>query len=217
MLQQRIQAAVEIRSLVHWTDSVYKASLDVHLMVANNRKRVSVASILFSSSEQARRSFKLLKVDSCMPDDPNCRVTGASVMCCIYGVTFIGLMTPGVTSINMGRQAAVEVFDAIHRTPPIDPASKDGNLVFAVAAFVGNIMIGIGLSRSGARLSGKMRRIGFSAILRRSIGWFDDADNTTGELTTILGADAEAVAVLTGIEMGYRVRVLSAERITSEE
>jgi ATP-binding cassette subfamily B (MDR/TAP) protein 1 len=29
-------------------------------------------------------------------------------------------------------------------------------------------------------------------------------------LTTILGADAEAVAALTGIEMGYRVRVLSS-------
>jgi ABC-type multidrug transport system fused ATPase/permease subunit len=69
--------------------------------------------------------------------DPNCRVTGVFVMCCIYGVilcvTFIGLMTPGITSINLGRQAAVEVFDVIHRTPTIDPASEqDGNQLKSV-------------------------------------------------------------------------------------
>ncbi|KAG7338531.1 ABC transporter permease [Nitzschia inconspicua] len=42
-------------------------------------------------------------------DDPACKVSGASVMCCIYGVilcvTFIGLMVPGLTNINLGRQA----------------------------------------------------------------------------------------------------------------
>lgn len=62
--------------------------------------------------------------------DPQCMVTGASVMCSIYGVilcaTFFGLMAPGIQSINLGRQAASEVFDTIIRTPKIDPSSDKG-------------------------------------------------------------------------------------------
>ena len=58
------------------------------------------------------------------------KVTGASVMCCIYGViicvTFIGLCVPGLTAINLGRQAGVQVFDTIARVPPIDPSDPSG-------------------------------------------------------------------------------------------
>lgn len=51
-------------------------------------------------------------------------------MCCIYGVilcvTFIGLMVPGLTIINLGRQAGVQIFQTIERTPTIDPSSDNG-------------------------------------------------------------------------------------------
>lgn len=83
-------------------------------------------------------------------------------------------------------------------------------LLFALGSLVGNTMIGIGLSRSGSNLGAKLRRIGFSAMLERSMGWFDESDHTTGELTTILSADAEAVEGLTGLPLGFRVRVLSS-------
>jgi ATP-binding cassette, subfamily B (MDR/TAP), member 1 len=63
-------------------------------------------------------------------NEPQCRVTGASVMCCIYGVilcvTFFGLMGPGLASINLGRSAAVDVFNTLSRTPVIDPSSTKG-------------------------------------------------------------------------------------------
>jgi len=43
-------------------------------------------------------------------DDPNCRVSGADVMCCIYGVilcaTFFWLTALGLQSVNLSRQAA---------------------------------------------------------------------------------------------------------------
>lgn len=42
------------------------------------------------------------------------------------------------------------------------------------------------------------------------MGWYDLPDNTTGELTTILGADIEAVEGLVGLPLGYRVRVLTS-------
>jgi ATP-binding cassette, subfamily B (MDR/TAP), member 1 len=81
---------------------------------------------------------------------------------------------------------------------------------FATAALIGNAFIGIGLSRSGNRLGNNFRKLAFTAILKRSIGWFDDPDHTVGELTTILGADAESTMRLTGWQLGYRVRVLSS-------
>lgn len=65
--------------------------------------------------------------------EPQCRVTGASVMCCIYGVilcvTFFGLMGPGLSAINLGRSAAVEVFATLQRTPTIDPSSEKGKRI----------------------------------------------------------------------------------------
>mmetsp|Transcript_84198 Transcript_84198/g.126234 ORF Transcript_84198/g.126234 Transcript_84198/m.126234 type:complete len:1341 (+) Transcript_84198:186-4208(+) len=83
-------------------------------------------------------------------------------------------------------------------------------LAFAIASLVGNILIGIGFARSETRLAGKMRRKAFASILRRGIGWFDEPENTTGELTTLLAADAEGVAALMGLPLGNKVRVLSS-------
>jgi len=83
-------------------------------------------------------------------------------------------------------------------------------LYFALGSIVGNLLIGIGLSRSGSNLGKKMRNNAFSSMLDRSMGWYDDAEHTTGELTTLLSADVEAVESLTGLPLGFRVRVLSS-------
>ena len=65
-----------------------------------------------------------------LSNDPNCRVTGASVMCCIYGVilcvTYFGLMGPGISIVNLGRSSAVDVFDTLLRKPVMDPSSDEG-------------------------------------------------------------------------------------------
>lgn len=83
-------------------------------------------------------------------------------------------------------------------------------LYFALASLIANLMVGIGLSRSGCNLGKKLRNMAFSAMLERSLGWFDDTQNTTGDLTTILSADVEAVESLTGFPLGFRVRVLTS-------
>ena len=75
-------------------------------------------------------------------------------------------------------------------------------LYFALASLVGNAMIGCGLSVSGQRLTTRMRVLLFNSIIRRSMGWFDVPDHSTGELTARLGTDAEAVAGVTGIQLG---------------
>jgi ABC-type multidrug transport system fused ATPase/permease subunit len=62
----------------------------------------------------------------------DCRVSGAAVMCCIYGVilsaTFLGLMAPGLNDINLARQAAASIFDTIHRIPVIDAENPIGEV-----------------------------------------------------------------------------------------
>ena len=82
-------------------------------------------------TDQVAKDMEMATIVRCFFDDnPNCRVTGASIMCCIYGVilcaTFFGLMAPGIQAINLGRQAAVDVFATIERVPEIDASSEQG-------------------------------------------------------------------------------------------
>ena len=48
---------------------------------------------------------------------------------------------------------------------------------------------------SGERLTRRMRHIGFSAMLRQEMGWFDREENSVSVLTTRLSADASALKV----------------------
>ena len=90
-------------------------------------------SVAFTiGTHQVSESMRLTVIFECffLSDDPQCRVSGADVMCCIYGVilcaTFFGLMAPGLQNINLGRQAAAQIFATINRTPEIDADSDFG-------------------------------------------------------------------------------------------
>lgn len=85
-------------------------------------------------TNQVIEGSKITIVIKCLfSNDQDCRVTGASVMCCIYAViisiTFIGLMVPGLTAINLGRQAGVHVFGTINRIPQINPSDSSGGRI----------------------------------------------------------------------------------------
>jgi ATP-binding cassette subfamily B (MDR/TAP) protein 1 len=82
-------------------------------------------------TEQVQEGATMPVIVKCLlSNDPNCRVTGASVMCCIYGVilcvTYFGLMGPGISIVNLGRSSAVDVFDTLLRKPVMDPSSDEG-------------------------------------------------------------------------------------------
>merc|ERR1719221_1240544 len=91
---------------------------------------VSYVFAFYIGTQQVEEDANLKTVIKCLlpSHEANCRVTGASVMCCIYGVilcvTFFGLMGPGLSMINLGRSAAIEVFDTLLRQPTIDPSSE---------------------------------------------------------------------------------------------
>eukprot|EP00567_Pseudictyota_dubia_P003208 CAMPEP_0197456878 /NCGR_PEP_ID=MMETSP1175-20131217/44537_1 /TAXON_ID=1003142 /ORGANISM="Triceratium dubium, Strain CCMP147" /LENGTH=1434 /DNA_ID=CAMNT_0042991077 /DNA_START=181 /DNA_END=4485 /DNA_ORIENTATION=- len=91
---------------------------------------------------------------------------------------------------------------------------RDANYVYIMSflalgagCLIGNILAGCGFSVSGYRLTQRMRGEVFEAMIRRDMGWFDFPEHSTGELTTRLEADAEAVAKVTGWVLGYRVRI----------
>ncbi len=46
---------------------------------------------------------------------------------------------------------------------------------------------------TGERLTMRLRKMTFTAMLRQEIGWFDDTNNSTGALCSRLSADASNV------------------------
>jgi len=82
-------------------------------------------------------------------------------------------------------------------------------LLLAVASFLANIAMGIGFGVSGFRLTRRMRVLVFEKIMRHSMGWFDFPEHSTGELTTRLEEDSEAVSNVTGWQQGQRVQTFA--------
>lgn len=52
---------------------------------------------------------------------------------------------------------------------------------------------GYAFAKSGELLTRRLRKVGFQAMLRQEIGWFDDPKNSPGALTTRLATDASMV------------------------
>mmetsp|Transcript_15434 Transcript_15434/g.32636 ORF Transcript_15434/g.32636 Transcript_15434/m.32636 type:complete len:1373 (-) Transcript_15434:205-4323(-) len=127
----------------------------------------------------------------------------------VIGSGIVGALSPCESILTAQIVATFYIVDADEMVETNRPYIAKF-LYFALASLIGNTMVGFGLSRSGSNLGAKLRNLSFSAMMKRSMGWFDLPDNTTGELTTILGADIEAVEGLTGLPLGHRVRVLTS-------
>lgn len=55
------------------------------------------------------------------------------------------------------------------------------------------IVQGFSFAKSGELLTRRLRKVGFQAMLKQEIGWFDDPENSPGALTTRLATDASMV------------------------
>uniref|UniRef100_A0A670ZUJ7 ATP binding cassette subfamily B member 4 n=1 Tax=Pseudonaja textilis TaxID=8673 RepID=A0A670ZUJ7_PSETE len=77
-------------------------------------------------------------------------------------------------------------------------------VAFIFAAIRYNILLfqGFSFGRAGEILTMKLRYMGFKAILRQDISWFDNPKNSTGALTTRLANDASEVKGATGERLG---------------
>ncbi|KAK3569006.1 hypothetical protein QTP86_021584 [Hemibagrus guttatus] len=78
-----------------------------------------------------------------------------------------------------------------------------------VMSFFSQFLQGYAFAKSGELLTRRLRKIGFQAMLRQEIGWFDDPMNSPGTLTTRLATDASMVQGATGSQIGMVVNSLT--------
>ncbi|KAI5107316.1 bile salt export pump, partial [Silurus meridionalis] len=78
-----------------------------------------------------------------------------------------------------------------------------------VMSFFSQFLQGYSFAKSGELLTRRLRKIGFQAMLKQEIGWFDDPINSPGALTTRLATDASMVQGATGSQIGMIVNSLT--------
>lgn len=76
------------------------------------------------------------------------------------------------------------------------------------AAFVGRTMQSWMFGISGENLTKRLRSLGFKAILRQEMAYFDDQKNSSGALCSRLSSDASAVQGATGVRLGAIIEAL---------
>mgnify|MGYP002387507932 FL=1 len=81
----------------------------------------------------------------------------------------------------------------------------------AIAATVGlfSYLQAVAFSISNERLTTRLRRLMFRALLRQEIGWFDRSENATGALATRLSTDPTSIAGCTGPAVGRIVQIIA--------
>jgi len=55
------------------------------------------------------------------------------------------------------------------------------------------LLQGYSFAKSGELLTRRLRKVGFQAMLKQEVGWFDNPYNSPGALTTRLATDASMV------------------------
>ncbi|XP_041858135.1 bile salt export pump [Melanotaenia boesemani] len=81
--------------------------------------------------------------------------------------------------------------------------------IVAVTSFFSQFLQGYTFAKSGELLTRRLRKVGFQAMLKQEIGWFDDPRNSPGALTTRLATDASMVQGATGSQIGMIVNSLT--------
>ncbi|XP_006788573.1 bile salt export pump [Neolamprologus brichardi] len=82
--------------------------------------------------------------------------------------------------------------------------------IVAVASFISQFLQGYSFAKSGELLTRRLRKVGFQAMLKQEIGWFDNPINSPGALTTRLATDASMVQGATGPQIGMIVNSLTS-------
>ncbi|XP_067300623.1 bile salt export pump [Pseudorasbora parva] len=78
-----------------------------------------------------------------------------------------------------------------------------------VLSFFSQFLQGYSFAKSGELLTRRLRKVGFQAMLKQEVGWFDNPINSPGALTTRLATDASMVQGATGSQMGMIVNSLT--------
>lgn len=82
--------------------------------------------------------------------------------------------------------------------------------IVGLFSFFSQFLQGYAFAKSGELLTRRLRRVGFQAMLKQEVGWFDDPMNSPGALTTRLATDASMVQGATGSQIGMIVNSLTS-------
>ncbi|XP_034041907.1 bile salt export pump-like, partial [Thalassophryne amazonica] len=82
--------------------------------------------------------------------------------------------------------------------------------LLAVCSFFSHFLQGYSFAKSGELLTCRLRKLGFQAMLRQEMAWFDEPRNSPGALTTRLATDASMVQGATGSQIGMIVNSLTS-------
>ena len=87
--------------------------------------------------------------------------------------------------------------------------ARDQSVYFAGLFLAAGITAGIAVffqvtmfAIAGERLTQRMRRLAFTAMLRQEMGWYDQPENSVGSLLSRLSADSSAIQGATGSRVG---------------
>ncbi|RVE58009.1 hypothetical protein OJAV_G00205110 [Oryzias javanicus] len=100
--------------------------------------------------------------------------------------------------------------------PDLDEQRRQINgicLLFCIVAaisFFSQFIQGYSFAKSGELLTRRLRKVGFQAMLKQEIGWFDNPENSPGALTTRLATDASMVQGATGSQIGMIINSLTS-------
>ncbi|KAJ8405348.1 hypothetical protein AAFF_G00318210 [Aldrovandia affinis] len=83
-------------------------------------------------------------------------------------------------------------------------------VVVAIVSFFSQFLQGYAFGKSGELLTRRLRKLGFQAMLRQEVSWFDDPMNSPGALTTRLATDASMIQGATGSQIGMIVNSLTS-------
>uniref|UniRef100_A0A8C9AT55 ATP-binding cassette sub-family B member 5 n=1 Tax=Prolemur simus TaxID=1328070 RepID=A0A8C9AT55_PROSS len=75
-------------------------------------------------------------------------------------------------------------------------------VILGAICFVSYFMQGLFFGKAGEILTMRLRHLAFKAMLYQDIAWFDDKENSTGALTTILATDIAQIQGATGSRVG---------------
>ncbi|XP_075413697.1 ATP-binding cassette sub-family B member 5 [Tenrec ecaudatus] len=79
-------------------------------------------------------------------------------------------------------------------------------VMLGAVCFVGYFMQGWFYGRAGEILTMRLRRLAFKAMLYQDLSWFDDKENNTGALTTMLAVDIAQIQGAIGSRLGAIVQ-----------
>ncbi|XP_015512051.1 multidrug resistance protein homolog 49 isoform X1 [Neodiprion lecontei] len=93
---------------------------------------------------------------------------------------------------------------------------RDETINFSILFIIVGVITGIGtflqmymFGLAGVRMTTRIRKITFEAMLKQEMGWFDEDKNSVGALCARLSSDAGAVQGATGTRIGAILQALS--------